>query len=149
MRTNVVALPANAAIDEARELIQPGRKQRDQQLFPVVDEANRVIGVVSRNSLLRAFEEAKPETAARRVSEITTRDPVVAFTDEPVRVVVYRMVESGFTRFPVTDPEDEMRLVGMVSLDDLLRARTHNLKEERARERLLRLRMPLRRRIHV
>jgi hypothetical protein len=37
----------------------------------------------------------------------------------------------------------------MVSLHDLLRARTHNLEEERARERVLRLRMPLRRRVQV
>ena len=67
----------------------------------------------------------------------------VAFPDEPLRVVVYRMVESGFTRLPVVDRDDEKRLQGMVSLDDLLRARGRNLEEERTRERILRLRMPL------
>jgi chloride channel protein, CIC family len=70
---------------------------------------------------------------------------VVAYADEPLRVVVYRMVESGFTRLPVVEPDGEKRLVGMVSLDDLLRARSRNLEEERSRERVLRLRMPLRR----
>jgi CBS domain-containing protein len=59
------------------------------------------------------------------------------------------MVESGFTRFPDTDPGDEKSLLGMESMHDLLRARTHNLEEERARERVLRLRMPLRRRVQV
>jgi CBS domain-containing protein len=53
------------------------------------------------------------------------------------------MVESGFTRFPVVDREDPKRLLGMVSLDDLLRARGRNLEEERARERVLRLRLPI------
>lgn len=149
MRTNVVALPAGATIDEARELIHPARKPHGQHLFPVVDEANRLVGVVSRNHLLKAFDEAGSETSARRLAEITTGDPVVAFTDEPLRVIVYRMVESGFTRFPVTDAGDEKRLLGMVSLEDLLRARTRNLEEERARERVLRLRMPLRRRVQV
>lgn len=149
MRTNVVALPADATIDVARELIHPTRKPHGQHLFPVVDEANRLVGVVSRNHLLKAFDEAGAETSARRLKEITTRDPVVAFADEPLRVVVYRMVESGFTRFPVTDPGDEKRLLGMVSLEDLLRARTRNLEEERARARVLRLRMPLRRRVQV
>jgi CBS domain-containing protein len=52
------------------------------------------------------------------------------------------MAESGFTRFPVLDPQSERRLVGMISLNDLLRARIQNLEEERARERVLRIRMP-------
>jgi CBS domain-containing protein len=56
------------------------------------------------------------------------------------------MVESGFTRLPVVDRGDEKRLRGMVSLEDLLRARSRNLEEERTRERILRLRMPLGRR---
>jgi chloride channel protein, CIC family len=54
---------------------------------------------------------------------------------------VNRMAESGFTRFPVLDPHEE-RLVGMVSLYDLLHARARNLEDERARERVLRIRMP-------
>jgi CBS domain containing-hemolysin-like protein len=52
------------------------------------------------------------------------------------------MAESGFTRFPVLDPHSGQRIVGMVSLNDLLRARTRNLEDERARERVLRIRMP-------
>lgn len=149
MRTSVVALPAAATIEEARELIQPHRKPHGQHLFPVIDEDRRVVAVVSRNHLLKAFEEARPGTEGRLLSEISSSDPVVAFPDEPLRVVVYRMVESGFTRFPVTDSDHHNRLLGMISLDDLLRARSRNLEEERARERVLRLRMPIRNRVKV
>jgi CIC family chloride channel protein len=81
-----------------------------------------------------------------RLREIVSGHPTVAFPDEPLRVVVYRMAESGFTRLPVVDRNDQKRLEGMVSLDDLLRARGRNLEEERTRERILRLRMPLGRR---
>lgn len=66
----------------------------------------------------------------------------MAFADEPLRAVVRRMAELGFTRFPVLDPQLERRLVGMISLNDLLGARIQNLEEERARERVLRIRMP-------
>jgi CBS domain containing-hemolysin-like protein len=52
------------------------------------------------------------------------------------------MAESGFTRFPVLDPSDDGKIVGMVALNDLLHARTRNLEDERARERVLRIRMP-------
>jgi chloride channel protein, CIC family len=149
MRTNVVALPADATIAQARELIQPSRKPHGQHLFPVLNEDKRVVGVVSRNHLLKAFEESKAAASTRCLSEITAGDPVVAFADEPLRVVVYRMAGSGFTRLPVTDSNGERRLLGMVSLDDLLRARTRNLEEERARERVLRLRFPMRGRVRV
>ncbi len=55
------------------------------------------------------------------------------------------MAESGFTEMPVVDRDDPSRVLGIVSLDDLLRARTRNLEEERARERVLHLWMPTRR----
>jgi CBS domain-containing protein len=41
---------------------------------------------------------------------------------------------------PVLDPDG--RLVGMVSLQDLLSARARNLSEERDRERVIRIRLP-------
>jgi CBS domain-containing protein len=55
-----------------------------------------------------------------------------------------RMVETGLTRFPVVSREDPHRLSGIVSLSDLLRARRRTLAEERTRERVLRLRFPVR-----
>ena len=48
------------------------------------------------------------------------------------------MVETGFTRLPVVILRTK-RLLGMISLEDLLRARGRNLEEERSRERVLRL----------
>jgi len=47
--------------------------------------------------------------------------------------------ETGWTRFPVVERDSERKLLGMVSLTDLLKARTHNLEAERRRERVLRL----------
>jgi len=55
---------------------------------------------------------------------------------------VNRMAESGFTRFPVLDPNGNGKIVGMVALSDLLHARARNLEDERARQRVLRIRMP-------
>ena len=146
MRTNVVALPANATLDNARELIRPTQKEHGQHLFPIVEEENRLIGVVSRNHLLKLFEEAPAKASTTLLREIVSGFPAVARADEPLRIVVYRMVETGLTRFPVVDPDNEKRLLGMVSLQDLLHARSRNLEEERARERVLRLRLPLSRR---
>jgi CBS domain-containing protein len=64
--------------------------------------------------------------------------------DEPLRLVVYRMADTGLTRLPVIDRKngERGRVVGMISLADLLRARTRDLEAERRRERILRWRLP-------
>jgi len=47
------------------------------------------------------------------------------------------------------NPNDRQRVVGVVSLEDLLQARSRDLQEERTRERVLRVRRPRARRIKV
>jgi chloride channel protein, CIC family len=79
------------------------------------------------------------------VGEAMRHDPVVAYTDEPLRAVVHRMAETGLTRMPVVDSVERTRLAGMVALGDLLRARARTLAEERHRERVIRIRIPFRR----
>jgi CIC family chloride channel protein len=80
------------------------------------------------------------------LSSITSTYPTVAFADESLRAIVYRMSESGFTRLPLVDRADKKRVIGMVSLADLLRARGRNLEEERIRQRTFYLRLPPRHR---
>jgi CIC family chloride channel protein len=60
---------------------------------------------------------------------------VVAYDDEPLRVVVFRMAETGATSLPVVDRGDR-RIVGEITLADLLVARTRILDAERRRERV-------------
>jgi CBS domain-containing protein len=62
---------------------------------------------------------------------------VVAHPDEPLRVIVYRMAETGLTRFPVVERGEPGKLLGLISLKDLLKARALNLDAERRRERVL------------
>lgn len=145
MRTKVVALSADVTLKEACELIRPAQRPRGQHLFPIVDEHENVLGVVSRNHLLHMFDEGGARALETSLRQTAIHDAVVAYAEEPLRVVAHRMVESGFTRMPVIANEDDRRLLGMVALHDLLQARSRNLAEERARERVLKLRMPLRR----
>jgi H+/Cl- antiporter ClcA/predicted transcriptional regulator len=142
MRTKIVALPGDGTLEEAGELIHNDHRPRGQYLFPVVDSKSELLGVVTRKHLMKLLEQMPGQAPGTRISEIASVEPVVAFADEPLRVVVRRMAESGLTRFPVLDPQSERRLVGMISLNDLLGARIQNLEDERARERVLRIRMP-------
>ena len=52
------------------------------------------------------------------------------------------MAGTGLTRFPVVERGKHGRLVGMITLTDLLTARTKNLEAEERRERLFALPSP-------
>lgn len=137
MRTNIAAFSSSTEIGEAAAHLQPDHSPRGQHLYPVLDDEDRLTGVITRKDLRQLLEEKK---STRAMGAFARPEPVVAFADEPLRVVVYRMASSGFTRMPVLDREG--KLAGMVSLQDLLSARARNLSEERDRERVIRIRLP-------
>ncbi len=79
-----------------------------------------------------------------KVEDRLAEASVVAYADEPLRALVYRMVATGVTKMPVVASEKDGTIVGSISLDDLLQARTRSLEEENLREQVLRFRMPFR-----
>ena len=137
MRTKLAVLPAKATVEELRHIVLRQLRGRGQHLYPIVDEEMKLTGVVTRRQL-RELVDTEPAGAS--LSEMV-RDPLTARPDEPLRLVVMRMAETGLTRLPVVEGSSG-RLVGMVSLQDLLGARVRNLQEERARERVLQIRLP-------
>jgi CBS-domain-containing membrane protein len=118
----------------------PVNDHRRQLLYPVVDQQQQLVGVITKEELHKLVQNGK--STGHSMAELAQKEPVVAYADEPLRVVVNRMAETGLTRFPVVEREDSRKLAGMVSLSDLLRARTRSLEEERHRERVLKLRLP-------
>lgn len=146
---------------------QPGRSQRlypilnSEGVLKGVMTRNNLIRLQAEqgNSLTSGSQQLQAPTAndqakdkgdgAKRSLALSTEqevsldhlyfDPVVAYPDEPLRVVVYRMAVTGYTCFPVVERSNPQKLVGIISLTDLLKARGRNLEEERHRERVLRL----------
>ena len=143
MQTNLVAFPSGGTLEEVRAVLSSNHRPRGQYLYPIVDENRELRGVITRKGLQKWMSDGGPPGTrlATTLAELVT-DPVVAYADEPLRVVVYRMAETGLTHFPVVDRGDERKLLGMIGLRDLLSARTRNLAEERDRERVLRIRLP-------
>ena len=138
MRAKVVALPAKSTVAEIQQSLRTDYRQT-QRLLPVVNAEGLLVGVLTRGDL-RKHVEKEGETALRRsLGELVRHETIEAFPDEPLRVVVYRMAEKGITRLPVVE-RNTRKFLGLVSLDDLLKARTRHLEEERRREQVLNLR---------
>nr|BBH94962.1 chloride channel protein [Thermogemmatispora argillosa] len=141
MRTSIVALPASLPQKELLQSLRRVSHQHGQRLYPLIDEQKRLVGVLTRRDLeLLAREASAEQQNGRLLVESIRRQPVVCYPNEPLRPVVYRMAETGLTRLPVVE-RDSGRLLGLVSLSDLLKARVRTLIEERRRERVLRIRL--------
>jgi CIC family chloride channel protein len=134
MRTNVAALPAAAPADTLATSLRGHPDRGRQRLYPVVGARGELVGVVTRGDLQHIVEAGSADRGAPLAAVLRAK-PVVAHPDESLRVVVYRMAETGLTRFPVV--ERDGRLVGIIALTDLLKARALNLEAERRRERVL------------
>ena len=136
MRTRLIAFEGTGTIAEARSMVKDGHSARGQHLYPVIEAGRRLSGVITRKDLAAHLGELT------RMSDLARPNPIMAFADETLSTLVYRMAETGYTRMPVVDSNEERMLVGMISLDDLLHARARNLSEERTRERVLQIRLP-------
>jgi CIC family chloride channel protein len=139
MRTDVVALPASTPLSQVGALLPSAPRRQRQRLYPVVTADRTLVGVVTRTQLRQALADRAAPGAERTVASLANREPAVAYPDETLRMVVYRMAARGLTRLPVVRREAPHALIGLIALRDLLQARVRHLEEEHRRERVLRM----------
>ena len=143
MRTNITAFPAESTIAELETALAHNDNPRGQRVYPVIDGNQHLLGVMTRYDLLTAVENQRGGDRGNvQLSQVIAKAPVVAFPEEPLRMVVNRMAATGLTRFPVVTQNGGPKLVGLIGLQDLLKARELSVADEHHRERILRLRMP-------
>lgn len=135
MRVPAVILDANKTVDDAVTQLSCDVTE-SQRLLPVVDEFGLLEGVLKRGQLEKDFKEALDGGKNLPLREVMVSQPVVAYADDPLRVVVNRMAEQGVTRMPVVQSGNG-KFLGIISLGDLLKARSRHLEEEQRRDRIL------------
>jgi len=138
MRTSIAVLPAASTIAQIQASLNSDHRQK-QRLLPVVNADGTLAGVLTRKDIRDRIDQEGDAALRRTLSEMARTNASEVYSDEPLRVVVYRMAETGFTRMPVVDRASG-KFLGLISLDDLLKARARHLEEERRRERTLKLR---------
>jgi len=138
MRTKVAVLPASSSLSEFQKALTDHRQS--QRLLPVVDGDGVLVGVVTRGDIYKLFDQGDESLLRRPLRDAVHRKTVEAYPDEPLRSVVYRMAEKRITRMPVVDA-DTRKFLGLIALDDLLKARARHLEEEKRREQVLSLRV--------
>ena len=96
----------------------------------VVARQETLIGIVSERDVVRHLQRRGPELLDAPVSDIMTTDVVTCTTEDTVEEVGEHMTRRRFRHVPVTS---EGRVVGIVSIGDLVKSRLSGLEGDRAR----------------
>ncbi|HVO43943.1 MAG TPA: chloride channel protein, partial [Aggregatilineales bacterium] len=116
----------------AQKIAQNDSKLTKHQGLPIVDEQNRLVGIITRGDLLRALEQ-NPD-GKTTVREAGTTPAVTAYADESLYEAAERMLRHDIGRLPVVDRADTGRVIGYLGRSGILAARMRVLEEENVRE---------------
>ncbi len=93
----------------------------------VVDEADRIIGIISERDIVRAIAEKGEKVLTTPLSTVMTRAVVTCSETETVNDVMTRMTRGRFRHLPVVE---NGHLTGIISIGDVVRARIEQVERE-------------------
>jgi H+/Cl- antiporter ClcA/CBS domain-containing protein len=128
-------LPGTMTIAECVAFFTDEARHRS---YPVVDGEGRLVGLVSRSDALRWRIDRDAASATPLAEAVSDAAQPFVFPDTPSGAVADLIIETGIGRIPVVDPE-RRRVLGILSRQDLLKARSANRAAESERARFLRL----------
>ena len=139
MSSPVDTLAANMTVGDAIDFFLDSTHRH--RAYPVVDEGERLLGLVSRADILNWIGAETPR--ARPLTDaLANRVTITASPHETISTIAVRMMFSQAPRIPVID-SDTRRLLGIVSRGDLIKLRWREFEAETVRQAHL-LRRPKR-----
>jgi CBS domain-containing protein len=110
MVTDFRTIPASATLGQAVELLLSG----EQREFPVVDNSGRVVGILTRDNLIRGLSQ---RGSSASVAEAMTADVPAVSPSLSFQEALERLRSSKLPALPVVDPAGA--LVGLLTLDNI------------------------------
>jgi len=133
MEKNVPTVPAGLAVDGLfQRLAEEDPIIARRQEWPVVDDAGRLVGLVTRGDLVRALE--REDSDGETLLDLGSRQLVVAHVDELLEEATAKMIEHDIGRLPVVDRDDPGRLVGLLGRAGVMAVWLYSTREEQLRD---------------
>jgi CBS domain-containing protein len=93
----------------------------------VVEGRDRVVGIISERDIVRALANRGMNLLGAKIESIMTREVVTCRESETINRVMGRMSRGRFRHLPVVE---NGRLVGIVSIGDVVKARIEEVEHE-------------------
>jgi CBS domain-containing protein len=94
-----------------------------------VMEGDTIVGIFSERDFVRLMSSYGPEALDRRLDDVMTKTPITCESGTPVMSALSQMTQRRIRHLPVVD---EGRLVGFVSIGDLVKYRIDRIEAEAA-----------------
>jgi CBS domain-containing protein len=121
----VVAIEPGATLKSAVALLA----QRRIGAILVLGADNRIVGILSERDIVRAMAEGGAAAFDQPVSQSMTRKVSTCTETETIASLMERMTEGKFRHLPVVD---QGRLVGIVSIGDVVKHRLQEMERDSA-----------------
>jgi H+/Cl- antiporter ClcA/CBS domain-containing protein len=135
---DIVVLRGEDAVEDVRDWMASRDPKSLHQGFPVVDDDDNLLGVVTRRNLLNLDLDIQC-----KVKELITRPPVVIYDTNTAREAADHMVREQVGRLPVVTRAAPRRVIGLVTRSDLLTAHARRLDARDTLSRQIELGMPV------
>lgn len=120
-KSEVIVLRSNHTVADWKRMVEKTGHNR----FPVVDEWNRVIGMITSKDVIRTDENQK-------IEKFMTRNPLTVQPHTSVASAAHSMVWEGIELLPVVD--GNRKLIGVISRQDVLKAMQYTQKQPQVGE---------------
>ncbi|MGA9854997.1 MAG: chloride channel protein [Gammaproteobacteria bacterium] len=114
------------------------RLERAQRLYPVLDEGNNLVGIVTQYQMLGAALQLG-STPKTMIDQIMVRNIIVGYPDMTLREIANLMAASEVSSLPIVDRKKQAQVLSVIAMDHILEARLRDVNEEREAERILKL----------
>jgi CBS domain-containing protein len=133
MERDVPTVPAALPIDGLFErLAEEDPVLARRQEWPVVDENEHLVGLVTRGDLVRALDREDGDHWS--IKDLGSRKLIVTHDDELLDDATAKMIEHDIGRLPVVDRNDPTRLVGLLGRAGVMAVWLHATREEQTRD---------------
>ena len=107
-----------------------------QRLYPILDEANQLVGAVTRQQLLSAGARLGSSSQVK-IGDVMMRRVIVGYPDMTLRELANLMAERQVSSVPIVERLNAQQVVSVMALDQVLEARLRDVDEEHKSERVL------------
>jgi CBS domain-containing protein len=115
-------------IDPAAAIATAVRKLAERRIGAVVVISDgRVVGILSERDIVRALAERGAAVLSERVDAVMTRNVITCREADTVAQIMEQMTTGKFRHVPVVE---DGRLVGIVSIGDVVKSRLEEIEYE-------------------